>query len=478
MAFVKVRVPRTSQPQDGVGVDWAHPLSASLVDAFPGPSNAAFANLTKITRIGCTDSYLTKYPAKAITANGTSDYFQLPKAFGEFGDGAFSVSMLLNIAYTGIGKPIIGTNKSGVAGGWLVWIDFRGKLGINTTASFSSVLLGGAQVSDFENFVTVTRTKEGVYCIYVNGVLNATRTNTPYDVNTGNDVKVFSQLSSSNTAFNFSQGSIGYIAAHKRALSATEVKALYNNPWQIFEPEEQWIWVPDAAEVGGTTVSTTLSGSWSVRNTTSAALSAAWSVRNAASSTLAASWSVRSLVGSTFTGAWSVQAAGVASATFTGSWSVRNGVATTAPGSWSVRGTVSTTQAGSWSVRNAASTSLIGAWSVRGLVDGSLPGAWSVLAAGAASSTLAGAWSVRGLSSASLVGAWSVGDLIADPFTPEQMAYILAYIQENLVVPTPAEIAAAVIAAAQATTLPVNLTQIRGQTVGGAGTPANPWGPT
>ncbi len=177
-----------------------------------------------------------------------------------------------------------------------------------------------------------------------------------------------------------------------------------------------------AVGAGGTTVSTTLAGSWSVRNTTSAALSAAWgvrnsvtatasggwSVRNSAASTLSASWSVRSLVGGTFTGAWAVQEAGVASATFAGSWSVRNGVSTTAPGSWSVRNSVASTQSGAWSVRNSASTSLIGAWSVRGLVAGSLPGAWSVLAAGAASGVLAGGWSVRGLSSASLAGAWSV----------------------------------------------------------------------
>lgn len=43
--------------------------------------------------------------------------------------------------------------------------------------------------------------------------------------------------------------------------------------------------------------------------------------------------------------------------------------------------------------------------------------------------------------------------------------------------PSKEDIAAAVIAAAQSTAIPVNLTQIKGQTIQGGGTEANPWGP-
>ena len=43
--------------------------------------------------------------------------------------------------------------------------------------------------------------------------------------------------------------------------------------------------------------------------------------------------------------------------------------------------------------------------------------------------------------------------------------------------PSAAEIAAAVLAQLQATAIPVNLTQIKGQTIQGGGTEANPWGP-
>ncbi len=43
--------------------------------------------------------------------------------------------------------------------------------------------------------------------------------------------------------------------------------------------------------------------------------------------------------------------------------------------------------------------------------------------------------------------------------------------------PSASEIAALVIASLQATAIPVNLTQIKGQPFGGSGTEADPWGP-
>ena len=43
--------------------------------------------------------------------------------------------------------------------------------------------------------------------------------------------------------------------------------------------------------------------------------------------------------------------------------------------------------------------------------------------------------------------------------------------------PTAAEIAAAVLASLQASPIPVNMTQVRGQAISGAGSEADPWGP-
>ncbi|CAB4134920.1 hypothetical protein UFOVP275_34 [uncultured Caudovirales phage] len=43
--------------------------------------------------------------------------------------------------------------------------------------------------------------------------------------------------------------------------------------------------------------------------------------------------------------------------------------------------------------------------------------------------------------------------------------------------PTAAEVAAAVLASLMATAIPVNMTKVKGQTIGGSGTEASPWGP-
>ena len=61
------------------------------------------------------------------------------------------------------------------------------------------------------------------------------------------------------------------------------------------------------------------------------------------------------------------------------------------------------------------------------------------------------------------------------PFSDDELAFLVAYMQENLMIPTTEQIAAAVLAALQATPIPVNNTLINGAPVIGDGSEANPW---
>lgn len=63
------------------------------------------------------------------------------------------------------------------------------------------------------------------------------------------------------------------------------------------------------------------------------------------------------------------------------------------------------------------------------------------------------------------------------PFTREELDFLLAYMQENLMIPTASEIAAAVVAALGATTIPVNTVQINSKPLTGSGTSADPMRP-
>ena len=60
------------------------------------------------------------------------------------------------------------------------------------------------------------------------------------------------------------------------------------------------------------------------------------------------------------------------------------------------------------------------------------------------------------------------------PFSDDELAFLLAYMQENLMIPTAEQIATAVLAALQGTTIPVNVTHFNGNPTVGSGQPNDP----
>ena len=61
------------------------------------------------------------------------------------------------------------------------------------------------------------------------------------------------------------------------------------------------------------------------------------------------------------------------------------------------------------------------------------------------------------------------------PFSDDELAFLLAYMQENLMIPTTEQIAAAFLAALQGTTIPVDARLMNGAPVIGDGSEADPW---
>ncbi len=60
-----------------------------------------------------------------------------------------------------------------------------------------------------------------------------------------------------------------------------------------------------------------------------------------------------------------------------------------------------------------------------------------------------------------------------NPFTQGELDYLLAYMQENLMIPTAAEIAAAILAAAETTPIHADVKQTNGEVIIGDGTEGN-----
>ena len=61
------------------------------------------------------------------------------------------------------------------------------------------------------------------------------------------------------------------------------------------------------------------------------------------------------------------------------------------------------------------------------------------------------------------------------PFSDDELAFLVAYMQENLMIPTTEQIAAAVLAALKGTTIPVDARLMNGAPVVGDGSESNPW---
>jgi hypothetical protein len=62
-------------------------------------------------------------------------------------------------------------------------------------------------------------------------------------------------------------------------------------------------------------------------------------------------------------------------------------------------------------------------------------------------------------------------------FTQDQLDFLVAYLEANMAFPTPADIAAAILAAAQVTPIHSNVQAVNDYTVKGSGTESDPWNP-
>lgn len=123
-------------------------------------------------------------------------------------------------------------------------------------------------------------------------------------------------------------------------------------------------------------------------------LSGAYTIREAVSSDLPGSFTVRSAVSSDLSGGYEVLSANTVSSDLSGAYAVRGSVSSDLSGEYSVRSSVSADRSGAFSVRSEVSQNLSGGWTVRG----------------AASSDCTGGYLIRGSVSADLSGSYQVGD--------------------------------------------------------------------
>ena len=251
MAWVETRITRTSQPQDGVGIDLSNPLTLGLLSAVHPASYAAISPSGAVQRLGQNTA-----PAVGSRTGGRSLEFD-----GSNNSFTHPYTPSSNVNYTFVSWFY--QNTSAVADKRIVSVSL-------STASSSSHFSLGTGTSDGTRLKAfASNAPEGPSGAITNGVLKkaaarfsntlevfdsgvVVASNIPAISPTAFDRVAYGSLvRSTNTAvFN---GGIVFGAVWNRALSDAEIKSLSNNPWQIFEPEIDRIWVDDAVTGGAVT---------------------------------------------------------------------------------------------------------------------------------------------------------------------------------------------------------------------------------
>jgi len=273
MAFVKVLVPRTSQPQDGgVGIDWNNPITNGLVDAVPASQLRTVVNRDPATTTGTmSDVVGQKGLARNPGLTGTSGKDAYSGEWSKINAPltlftlyqrratslATRVSGNLTTSVNGYGFAPNTTNFRAIISRSGVNTILTGATTSNTLLKADAIVIGPTNAELWENGVrTVAPTAHG-------GMATPTGSFTH---------------GLENSASNCDSMEIYLSVLWKRELSANELESLADNPWQIFEPEEQWIWIPDTASTGatasytGTTDDSAISGSASSAASASASL--------------------------------------------------------------------------------------------------------------------------------------------------------------------------------------------------------------
>lgn len=256
MGWVKIRVPRTSQPQDACGIDWNNPIARGLIcllidagaskinlvnNSFGVRANDANASLKTVKDFSSVE-YSNSWDSFPVNASGLTQF------------SAACLAVKTDASSYVVGGPF-GASQSGEA---LRAFSVESGNGFPSSSTYYSLWSdGGSRYNIFAGSTPLTphlspqvlmmTLANSTAKAYSNGALVGSGAG-PATLQT-----IYSLAAGANTgiAGNFWGGIVPITSIWSRELSAAEAKSFAENPWQIFEPEELTIWVPDAVGSGG-----------------------------------------------------------------------------------------------------------------------------------------------------------------------------------------------------------------------------------
>jgi len=229
--WIENKVQRTSQPQELVGIDWNNPLTVGLREFVTGNGFSANGNSVVVTEDGLSAINTSPYQPANFPANEVTI----------FQSAVFdAISNISSFGVSSGGDSGFGFKNNTTS---VRLFKYRASGTANTQSVSTRSLVVGRRVNVCGTFDGASQR------LYEGGALLSS---------TANAEAVFWGASpvvrlGGFAAGNFS-GTASILAYFARALSDAEVKSLSDNPWQIFEPTTEYIWVNDFTTSGTTPV--------------------------------------------------------------------------------------------------------------------------------------------------------------------------------------------------------------------------------
>ena len=270
------------------------------------------------------------------------------------------------------------------------------------------------------------------------------------------------------------------------ALTDTEIERISKNPWQIFQPREQQTFF-SIGSGGNQAVSADLSLTYYIRAMLSSDSGVQYAIRNAIYRDDAVGYALRAAI----------------SANSAVGYVLRQAIAKDDPESYLIRGIAQSDDAEAYKIRGLVQTSDNETYSIRSSVQASVSTAYDVMSSATVAANNAVSYAVRGMASSDAVTGYTLRSAVAasessaysvrsavsrDAVAGYEIAAAESSVYADSTVaysvdavgpssPSAESTAAAVLAALQGTTIPVNVTKVHNVVLTGSGTPADPMRP-
>ena len=299
-------------------------------------------------------------------------------------------------------------------------------------------------------------------------------------------------------------------------IGAELAQSLSENPWQIFAPRETRLFVP----VGGggtTTVTRDSAASYKVQGSVQSSSVASYGIRSAVQSSASSSYAIRAAIQQDAASAYSIRGStqqssaptylirGLVDQAIAASYAIRSAVSSDASATYNILSatSVSASASAGYNIRGSINQDTAASYALRGSVTQDTSATYSILSASAVSSSVTAGFSIaqavqaeiaasyiiragavseaqaayviRGLVQQSIAASYAIdGGTFSGSISDADIARI---VQAVLLQLSNESIADAVLAALNATTIPVDMKKTNGITIIGTGSKLSPWRP-